>query len=89
MWANSPVADSGRPALLRVIGTPFGIVAGCELKTVEPGRSTLWASIKVEPRGRALESERSPLAVVLTSTRSVLPRGVVSRPSLRSTVTPA
>ncbi len=45
--------------------TPFGIVAGCELKTVEPGRSTLWASIKVEPRGRALESERSPLAVVL------------------------
>jgi len=47
------------------MGTPFGIVAACELKNVEPGRSTLWASIKIEPRGRALEAERSPLAVTL------------------------
>ncbi|CAN5916323.1 hypothetical protein BH11MYX3_BH11MYX3_16280 [soil metagenome] len=47
------------------MGTPFGIVAACELKNVEPGRSTLWASIKVEPRGKALEAERSPLAVAL------------------------
>ncbi len=47
------------------MGTPFGIVAGCELKNVAPGRSKLWASIKVEPRGKALEAERSPLAVAL------------------------
>jgi len=45
--------------------TPFGLVAACESKTVEPGTSTLWASIKVEPRGKALETERAPLAVTL------------------------
>ena len=85
MWANSPVADSGRPALLRVIGTPFGIVAGCELKTVEPGRSTLWASIKVEPRGRALESERSPLVVVLViAVSGSMRRRSTLRPKLRT-----
>ena len=47
------------------MGTPFGIVAGCEFKNVEPGKSALWASIKVEPRGKALEAERAPLAVAL------------------------
>src|SRR5687768_10520092 len=45
--------------------TPFGLVAACEVKNVEPGTGTLWASIKVEPRGKALEAERAPLAVVL------------------------
>ncbi len=45
--------------------TPFGLVAACEVKNVEPGTSTLWASIKVEPRGKALEAERAPLAVAL------------------------
>ena len=45
--------------------TPFGVVAAPELKNVVPGRSTLWASIKVEPRGKALEAERAPLAVAL------------------------
>lgn len=47
------------------MGTPFGLVAACEAKNVEPGTSTLWASIKVEPRGSALEKERAPLALVL------------------------
>src|SRR5215510_10924916 len=47
------------------MGTPFGIVAGCEFKNVEPGKGTLWASIKVEPRGKALEADRAPLAVAL------------------------
>lgn len=45
--------------------TPFGLVAACEVKNVEPGAGTLWASIRVEPRGKALEAERAPLAVVL------------------------
>jgi len=45
--------------------TPFGLVAACEVKNVEPGTSTLWASIKVEPRGKPLEAQRAPLAVVL------------------------
>lgn len=47
------------------MGTPFGIVAGCEYKNVEPGKGSLWASIKVEPRGKALEADRAPLAVAL------------------------
>ncbi|MDX2090443.1 MAG: VWA domain-containing protein [Kofleriaceae bacterium] len=45
--------------------TPFGLVAGCEAKNVEPGTSTLWASVAIEPRGKALEAERAPLAVAL------------------------
>ncbi len=45
--------------------TPFGLVAACEVKSVEPGTGTLWASVKIEPRGKALEAERAPLAVVL------------------------
>jgi Ca-activated chloride channel family protein len=45
--------------------TPFGVVAGCEAKNVEPGKSTLWASVTVEPRGKALETDRAPLAVAL------------------------
>jgi len=47
------------------MNTPFGLVAACEAKNVEPGSSTLWASIKVEPRGQSLEKERAPLAVAL------------------------
>jgi Ca-activated chloride channel family protein len=47
------------------MNTPFGLVAACEAKNVEAGTSTLWASIKIEPRGNALEKERAPLAVAL------------------------
>ncbi|MFN0251640.1 MAG: VWA domain-containing protein [Kofleriaceae bacterium] len=47
------------------MNTPFGLVAACEAKNVEAGASTLWASIKIEPRGNALEKERAPLAVAL------------------------
>lgn len=47
------------------MGTPFGLSAACEVKNVEPGTSRVWASIKVEPRGKALEAERAPLAVTL------------------------
>src|SRR3970040_171336 len=45
--------------------TPFGIVAACEHRNVEPGKSTLWAALKVQARAAALEPERSPLAVAL------------------------
>ena len=47
------------------MSTPFAIVAACEHKNVEPETSKLWASIKIEPRGKALELERAPLAVTL------------------------
>jgi Ca-activated chloride channel family protein len=47
------------------MGTPFGVVARSAHRNVEPGKSKLWASIKVDPLGAALERERAPLAVVL------------------------
>lgn len=45
--------------------TPFGLVARCEHTNVEPGPGRLWASIEVQPRGKALEADRAPLAVAL------------------------
>ena len=51
--------------MLRVMVTPFGLVAACEHRNVEPGSQRLWASIKVDPRGQALETARAPLAVTL------------------------
>jgi Ca-activated chloride channel family protein len=47
------------------MSTPFKLVARAEHKNVEPGRSSLWAAIRVDPIGRALEADRAPLAVVL------------------------
>nr|MBA3540669.1 VWA domain-containing protein [Deltaproteobacteria bacterium] len=47
------------------MATPFGLVAACEYKSAEPAVSRLWASIRVDPQGKALEAERAPLAVVL------------------------
>jgi Ca-activated chloride channel family protein len=66
------------------MSTPFGIVAACEHKNVEPGKSTLWASIKVEPRGKALELERAPLAVALVIDVSGSMRGESIEHVLRS-----
>jgi Ca-activated chloride channel family protein len=43
----------------------FALTAACEAKNVEPGPGTLWASIKVEPRGKAMEADRAPLAIAL------------------------
>ena len=45
-----------RAGKLSVMSTPFGVTAGSEAKNVEPGRSTLWASVTIEPRGKALEA---------------------------------
>lgn len=52
------------------MSTLFSVLAQCEHKNVEPGTSTqpssrLWASIKIDPIGKALERERAPLAVAL------------------------
>ncbi len=47
------------------MSTPFKLVARAEHKNVEPGSSSLWAAIRVDPTGRALEADRAPLAVVL------------------------
>ncbi len=52
-------------AILRVMNTPFGVAVACEAKNVEPGKSRLWASIKLDARGKALEAERAPLAIAL------------------------
>ncbi len=66
------------------MGTPFGLVAACEAKNVESGSSTLWASIKIEPRGNALEKERAPLAVALVIDTSGSMQGEPIQHVLRS-----
>lgn len=44
---------------------PFGVEARCERASISAGKSTLWASIRVDPKGKALEADRAPLAVAL------------------------
>ncbi|HEY5949790.1 MAG TPA: VWA domain-containing protein, partial [Kofleriaceae bacterium] len=47
------------------MSAPFGLEARCERASVSSGKATLWASLRVDPKGKGLESERSPLAVAL------------------------
>jgi Ca-activated chloride channel family protein len=47
------------------MSAPFGVEARCERKSVSSGKSSLWASLRVDPKGKGLESERAPLAVCL------------------------
>ena len=44
---------------------PFGIRARCDRRNAPAGKSTLWATVRVDPKGKSLEAERAPLAVVL------------------------
>ena len=50
--------------MVDITKAPFGLTARCEHKNTE-AVSTVWASIKIDPLGAALEAERAPLAVVL------------------------
>jgi Ca-activated chloride channel homolog len=47
------------------MSAPFGVEARCERASVSSGKSTLWASIRVDPKGKGLEAERAPLALAL------------------------
>jgi len=47
------------------MGTPFAVTARGAHKNVESGASKIWASIKIDPQGKGLESERAPLAIAL------------------------
>lgn len=47
------------------MGTLFGVSARCERRNVAPGASSLWAALRIDPKGKPLETERAPLAVVL------------------------
>src|SRR5215831_15983078 len=47
------------------MSAPFGVDARCERISISPGPTTLWAAIRIDPRGKGLESERAPLAVAL------------------------
>lgn len=51
--------------MLSNMSAPFGVEARCERASISSGRSTLWASIRVDAKGKALEAERAPLAVTL------------------------
>jgi len=47
------------------MSAPFGVEARCERASISSGKSTLWASVRVDPKGKALEAARVPLAVAL------------------------
>jgi Ca-activated chloride channel family protein len=47
------------------MGAPIGVEARCERASTSSGKSTLWASIRVDPKTKGLENERAPLAVAL------------------------
>jgi Ca-activated chloride channel homolog len=47
------------------MSAPFGVEARCERASISSGKSTLWASIRVDPKGKGLETDRAPLAVAL------------------------
>jgi Ca-activated chloride channel homolog len=47
------------------MSAPFGVEARCERASISSGKSTLWASIRIDPKGKALENDRAPLAVAL------------------------
>ena len=47
------------------MSAPFAVEARCERKSISSGKSTLWASLRVDPKGKGLEAERAPLAVCL------------------------
>jgi Ca-activated chloride channel family protein len=50
---------------LRIMSAPFELFVGGEYVAVGPGRSTMWAAVRVEPRGPAVERERAQLALAL------------------------
>jgi uncharacterized protein YegL len=47
------------------MSAPFGVEARCERASISSGKSTLWASIRVDPKGKGLENDRAPLAIAL------------------------
>jgi hypothetical protein len=47
------------------MSAPFGVEARCERASISSGKSTLWASIRVDPKGKGLETDRAPLAIAL------------------------
>src|SRR5256885_13733152 len=51
--------------MLSGMSAPFGVEARCERASISSGKSTLWATVRIDPKGKALEAERAPLAVVL------------------------
>ncbi|MBA2542160.1 MAG: VWA domain-containing protein [Deltaproteobacteria bacterium] len=46
------------------MGTPFSLVVRSEHQATS-SKTTLWGAIRVDPVGKALESDRAPLAIVL------------------------
>src|SRR4051812_45227407 len=47
------------------MSTPFKVSARAERRSVSTGGSALWAAVRVDPHGKALEAERAPLAIAL------------------------
>jgi Ca-activated chloride channel family protein len=61
--------------MLFSMGAPFKVTARAERASVSPGKSTLWAALRIEATGPALEAKRAPLAVALVVDTSTSMRG--------------
>ena len=57
------------------MGAPFKVTARAERASVSPGKSTLWAALRLAGAGQALEAERASLAVALVVDTSTSMRG--------------
>lgn len=51
--------------MLTTMSAPIGVEARCERASISAGKSTLWATVRVDPKGKGLETERAPLAIAL------------------------
>jgi Ca-activated chloride channel family protein len=59
------LARDERGPMMTNMSAPFGVEARCERASISSGKSTLWASIRVDPKGKGLETDRAPLAIAL------------------------
>src|SRR5262245_7052899 len=62
---KKPVHDRDRVPMLAAMSAPFGVEARCERASISSGKSTLWATVRVDSKGKGLETDRAPLAVAL------------------------
>src|SRR5689334_15382220 len=57
------------------MAAPYKVTARAERASVSPGKSTLWAALRIAATGPALEAQRAPLAIALVVDASTSMRG--------------
>lgn len=72
---RNPLAANATGAQAIHMPAPFQVTARAERASVSPGKSTLWAALRIAASGPALEGQRSALAVALVVDASTSMRG--------------